>query len=278
MQTQCPHCETLFRVTETQISIADGYVRCSICKKVFNALKVKPEKTDLQTAQDTAHKNGTGEHTKIQPDNKTVDLNEIAATDGPTEETFDFFDEQVNESLPHVVPDKFRDSYSAPSQSIISTVLWSIAILLLTATLFIEYVWFNRDQFNQIPELQAVIENLCQQVECKDISVRDASKIELVTRNVYSHPNEKNALMVSVTMKNNADFAQPYPVMQIDFSDIRGGIIVARRFLPTEYLPIDFQQIDNKHRDLFQPGTSTKVTLEIQDPGKQAKTYEFNFL
>ena len=37
MQTQCPHCHTLFRITESQLAMAEGRVRCGFCKQVFNA-------------------------------------------------------------------------------------------------------------------------------------------------------------------------------------------------------------------------------------------------
>ena len=103
--------------------------------------------------------------------------------------------------------------------------------------------------------------------------MRDPSKIELIVRNIYSHPNEKNALIINVTMHNNAEFAQAYPVMQIDFSDIRGGSVAARRFLPTEYLPLETQQSGP-----LAPDSSISFSMEIKDPGKQALTYEFNFL
>lgn len=235
MQTQCPHCDTRFRVTKTQVNAADGHVRCGVCEQVFNAIEVS--------------------------ENNEFDLFKA--------------DEASAES---VIPDDFRHSYSNSahpdhSHSIVSTLLWSLGILLLTATLALEYIWFNRNQFNQIPELQAGLEKLCSQIECKDLNMRDPSQIELVTRNVYSHPNEKGALVINVTMKNNADFAQPYPVMQIDFSNIRGNTVAARRFLPTEYLQINSEQI----RPL-QPNMSTNLSMEIQDPGKAAMTYEFNFL
>lgn len=35
--TRCPHCETRFRVTEEQLGIARGKVRCGHCMEVFNA-------------------------------------------------------------------------------------------------------------------------------------------------------------------------------------------------------------------------------------------------
>ena len=39
LQTQCPQCETRFRVTDEQLGVAGGKVRCGSCMKVFNALE-----------------------------------------------------------------------------------------------------------------------------------------------------------------------------------------------------------------------------------------------
>lgn len=270
MQTQCPHCDTRFRVTQTQVNAADGFVRCGVCEQVFNAIEI---------AAQHAHKAPLLREQTEVPATEPSSGGDIdyTANEASVNDEFDLFkaDETSTES---VIPDNFRHSYSnnndsAPSHSVVPTILWGLGTLFLTATLALEYIWFNRNQFNQIPELQAGLEKLCTQIECKDLNIRDPSQIELVTRNVYSHPNENGALVINVTMKNNADFAQPYPIMQIDFSNIRGSTIAARRFLPTEYLQIDSEQI----RPL-QPHMSTSLSMEIQDPGKAAMTYEFNFL
>ena len=266
MQTQCPHCNTRFRVTQTQVDAADGLVRCGVCKQVFNAFEVAAQH-EHQAPLFSDESEAPDEH------NDAIGLPaaESLVVEGENNE-FDLFNE--DESSPEsVIPDDFRDFHAGQSNGIISTLLWSVGILLLTATLALEYIWFNRNQFSQIPEIQAALEKVCSQIECKDLNMRDPSKIELVTRNVYSHPNEKDALVINVTMKNNADFAQPYPVMQIDFSNIRGNTVAARRFLPTDYLQIDSDQIRS-----LQPNMSTSLSMEIQDPGKEAKTYEFNFL
>ncbi|HEK0909078.1 TPA: zinc-ribbon domain-containing protein, partial [Pseudomonas putida] len=37
--TQCPHCQTRFRVTYHQLSVARGVVRCGQCLQVFNAAR-----------------------------------------------------------------------------------------------------------------------------------------------------------------------------------------------------------------------------------------------
>ena len=294
MQTHCPHCDTRFRVTEEQINTADGYVRCGVCKEVFNAFEIaskdenQPSLLDTEFVENNQHslseeadnnaeteaQTTVANSADIQSTNvEAINYGEISAVDDAGKDTFDFFDETVNESLPHVVPDQFRET-SSSSKSAISTILWSFACLVLTITLSLEYIWFNRDQFNDITAFKTVIDRACKKFTCKNVSFRDASKMELITRNVYSHPNEKNALIVDVTMKNNAEFAQPYPVLQIDFSDIRGNTVAARRFLPSDYLAIG----DTQQRRLLEPDASASVTLEIRDPGKQAMTYEFDFL
>ena len=38
MITECPYCKTEFRITEQQLKLADGMVRCGLCHKTFNAL------------------------------------------------------------------------------------------------------------------------------------------------------------------------------------------------------------------------------------------------
>jgi hypothetical protein len=101
---------------------------------------------------------------------------------------------------------------------------------------------------------------------------RDPAQIEMISRNVYTHPNASNALMVSTTLVNHASYAQPYPDVQIDFSNVRGELVASRRFEPEEYLQHDQQQ-----PGLMQSGNPVTFGLEIRDPGQEAITYEFSF-
>ncbi|HEN8800853.1 TPA: DUF3426 domain-containing protein [Pseudomonas putida] len=48
--TQCPHCQTSFRVTHHQLSVARGVVRCGHCLQVFNAAKQLLEQTRTASA------------------------------------------------------------------------------------------------------------------------------------------------------------------------------------------------------------------------------------
>jgi len=47
MQTQCPHCQTIFRITTAHLNIAQGHVQCGQCQNIFDAtkhLKDEPKK------------------------------------------------------------------------------------------------------------------------------------------------------------------------------------------------------------------------------------------
>jgi predicted Zn finger-like uncharacterized protein len=48
--TQCPHCQTSFRVSHAQLSVARGVVRCGACLQVFNAAKQLLEQRSSQSA------------------------------------------------------------------------------------------------------------------------------------------------------------------------------------------------------------------------------------
>lgn len=46
--TQCPHCQTSFRVSHAQLSVARGVVRCGSCLQVFNAARQLLEQADKE--------------------------------------------------------------------------------------------------------------------------------------------------------------------------------------------------------------------------------------
>ena len=153
-----------------------------------------------------------------------------------------------------------------------ATTAWSLAILLLIAALAVEYIWFNQVELLQHPRWEPLTSRLCQLTDCERLQRRDASLVEMVSRNVYTHPNEKNALMISTTLVNQADFAQPHPDVQVDFSNVRGKLVASRRFTPEEYMPAVAAQ-----PGLMAAGDTVNFGLEIRDPGKEAITYEFSF-
>ena len=91
-------------------------------------------------------------------------------------------------------------------------------------------------------------------------------------RNVVSHPNAENALLITSTIKNNAEFVQAFPDMVLTFSDINQKVIAHRTFKPEEYLAKDVDIAQG-----MAPGIPIRITLEIVDPGEAAVNFEFDF-
>jgi len=84
MQTHCPHCDTRFRVTEVQINIADGFVRCGVCNEVFNAFEVASQNERQHSLLDE-------KISENEPDNGSSEVDDSAVIDAETQET-DFND------------------------------------------------------------------------------------------------------------------------------------------------------------------------------------------
>jgi hypothetical protein len=89
---------------------------------------------------------------------------------------------------------------------------------------------------------------------------------------VQAHPSVAGALMISASVRNDAAFAQPYPVVTITLSNAQGQRIAMRRLQPREYLDDD----TIRQRGLA-PGGSAVLLLEVEDPGNKAVAFEFTF-
>ena len=158
----------------------------------------------------------------------------------------------------------------------ISKILWILLIIVLVVVLMGQFIYLKRDDLVKYPAIVPILKAECQVIglimPCEVPERRALEKIEVVDRKIVSHPNVKNALLITTTLKNNADFAQPFPKMILTFSDINQKMVARRIFSPNEYLPKD---VDINAG--MPPGAPIKVKLEIVDPGEEAVNFRFDF-
>lgn len=166
-----------------------------------------------------------------------------------------------------------RDEHNSPhSRQLHHTGWWAIAILGLLAVFVLQYGYFMREQLARHTVLRPALEKLCALAACEIPMKRDISKIIIVNRDIRNDLDKINILQVNITLQNIASHVQPYPQMQLSFSDLNGKKIAGRRFDPDEYLS---RQIDINEG--MAPQISVIANLEILDPGEQATTFEFEF-
>jgi predicted Zn finger-like uncharacterized protein len=240
METSCHHCQSRFRVTELQLQMAHGKVRCGECNEVFNAL--------------TALKN----HDRRQPDEYQSRL------PANTQNNPDQYPElSLHEAM-------YGHKYSILSH--FPPLLWLIGILLLSTLGIAQAIYYQRYPLVENPRFQQQVLGLCRILPCNESQFSSTQHIKLLERNVFTHPVQSNALMVSGSFVNQATFAQKFPRLLVSLFDIQGNLIANRLFNSTEYLQAD------KNRTVMNIAKPVQFRLEIVDPGTDALTYEFEFL
>ncbi len=150
---------------------------------------------------------------------------------------------------------------------------WVAGVIALLVLLVAQYGYFNRNELAAYPGLRPWVQSLCAVTGCSIPPQRDLSRIELVSRNVVSHPSVPNALLVSATLVNHAPFPQPYPVLEVKLLDVNGKVVAMRRFRPSEYLSEGlFPELG------MVPEMPVRVVLEVEDPSNSATSFQFEFL
>ncbi|MDH5472874.1 MAG: zinc-ribbon and DUF3426 domain-containing protein [Gammaproteobacteria bacterium] len=253
MNTQCPHCHTIFKIHQQQIKQAEGQVRCGHCLAIFSAEILIDDPVINESQQNNVEHN----HFK---------LNDIPSIT---------MDRQQPNGLPDVVPPELRAEIRSRKKhySVLSSIFWSLAIITMIAAGIAQYAYYDRTKLVQHNELRPWLEMLCLYAKCELPEPRDPSRIELTHKNVFTHPNQAGALMISATIVNQAEFKQAFPLLDIVFSNVRGEHIAGRRFKPEEYLHISADQLGK-----MEPGEPISFNIEIIDSGKELMSYEFNFL
>jgi predicted Zn finger-like uncharacterized protein len=232
VNTRCPDCKTLFRVTKSLLAQADGQVRCGHCGCIFSGF--------VQMVGDKSDKRADKKDKK-----------------------------------PPATPDLFKRMLLArsgrPGKWAIAG--WSLGATLLCLGLVLQMAYIERERLLKHERIGFYLADWCQRIpRCVLPPSRDLSRIQLVSRSVYSHPNIEGVLIVNAVITNSAAFSQPYPVLLISMSNIRGQVITERYFTPAEYL------IAESDLEGMEPGKSVPVTLAVMDPGQDAMAFELDFL
>ncbi len=236
--TQCVHCETLFRIQPEQLRAAHGLVRCTHCNEVFNALDHLHEREEHPSASAPI---GSAALIPVEP----------PLARHPTE------------GLP---------PHRSPFQRLLTTLLWSLSLLILSALALLQLAWFQRDTLIEHDHGRGLLEYYCHYAGCTLPPRRALEQLKIIERMVASHPEIPNILRIALTFENQAPFHQPFPTLQVSLFTQDGELQAQRRFAPEEYSDDPLRV-----RDLMQPGQTMAITLDIHDPGSHVTGFEFAF-
>ena len=245
METTCPHCQSRFRIFEHQLHAGKGKVQCGECSKIFDAM------ASLQ--------NYDGRRTEGRR-NKDHQPRPVPKID------------KIVEVRPELSLHEAMYGDRRRKLSHFSPLFWLVGILLLSSLAIAQTIYYQRYSLIENPRYQKQVLSLCQLVPCNESQFSSTQQIKLLDRNVFTHPVESNALMITGSFVNQAIFDQKLPKLLVSLFDLQGNLIANRLFTPTEYLQT------NKNRTLMASVKPVQFRLEISDPGTDALTYEFEFI
>lgn len=381
--TQCPYCQTRFRLTPEQLGVAAGKVRCGACLEIFQALEVRmpapAPATDPGAVEPESAENNMprGPDTLDEPDLEALGLDDsiiaelnpasrhepglsepeqaadlTAATttaandslgdlhadflattpardfgpehvtrqvdlhiDSPTAEAADGHGIALASQPGNPVPlhpeaastsadaaddyqgnvdlDPASDPRREPVISALAAVdllgdelfqeplarrprrrwLWGTLCLLALLALPAQFLFYNFDALARDQRTRPLLESLCLLAACEVPARVDISRLRSANLLVRTDAEFPNALAIDVILYNRADFAQPFPILQMQFTDAGGRTVASRRFRPEEYLSGELAGIQ-----LMPPQTPIHVALSMLNPGPQASGYSLEFV
>lgn len=262
MYTQCPECLTIYKVGATALAASHGSVRCGHCNAVFDALRTLADQLPSEQVQ-RLQANAGG----ASPPQLSVPALRPAV--GQQTLLFDP-DERPQRPRRGSTPAFARARRSRPAAR---NWPWTIGATALLLCLLGQIAYAERAMLLDDVRVRAVLDRVCDQFGCHLPLRHEPSKLELLSRDIRPHPSVPNALIISATLRNDAEFAQAFPAVEIALSDLDENRIAMRRFLPQEYLG-DTHSIASG----LAPGATAALVFEVADPGKNAVAFEFRFL
>lgn len=131
--------------------------------------------------------------------------------------------------------------------------IWPILIVLALIAALATQIWFSRDLWFS--------------------KLRQPDKVKILSKKVFTHPSQPDALIITASIKSFAQESQPFPYLEARLLDARNQTIALRRFRPHEYLT------KYQSGEMLEGNEEVSIRLKIKDPpDNKAKHFQFSFL
>jgi len=270
--TLCPHCDTRFKIAETQLEAHQGMVRCGHCLQAFDARPgfipdqpspqlelpilnepAPPRKlaaSSIATAPDAdafAHEAINMDDVvsnKSEPDAArygTLDYVEMAAAaqngmppDVPLPPETESSQPMTLAEQVAIVQDE-DDSEYRPERR---TWPWAMAALLLLLVAVAQAAYFFRvDLAARLPGLKPALVSYCQLLKCTVPLPQNTDLMSIESSNLEADPAHENQIVLNVLLRNRAPYPQAFPNLELTLNDTRDNALARRVFRPADYLP-----------------------------------------
>jgi predicted Zn finger-like uncharacterized protein len=153
----------------------------------------------------------------------------------------------------------------------IASPLWKVLAVPLVLMLFVQVVHHYRADLARHPRLGAPLQKIYSALGLTLRPDWNLHAYEVRQWGVIADPSQPGTLKVRASVKNLADFPQPYPLLKLVLEDRWGDQVRAREFDPSEYL--DPTTAPDR---MLAPAQQTNASIAIVDPGPDAEGFRFD--
>lgn len=150
---------------------------------------------------------------------------------------------------------------------------WRTVTALLLLLTIVNIAWTFREPLLENPTIDAWVNQRSGLQPGQDELLTDPQQIQLVSRDMHTHPTHSGILVLSLTFVNLALTNQVFPDLEVTLLDITNQPVARRQLQPGDYLRPGAETETGLAADVYLP-----VLLELGDPGEQAVGFEIRFL
>lgn len=253
--TQCPICDTRFKVTQAQLDAHQGLVRCGRCQAVFNAatqlhddqpspqldLPIAPQEAP-QALVETASE---AEAEFVFATDEEFDLSRADASPVETETETESSSEEIKleSAEPLTLAQKIAfvpglDAAPAAPPRKKRIWPWAVGCLLLSVMLLAQAAYFFRIELAaRLPGLRPALMSYCALLGCTVPLPQQADLMSIESSDLeVANPTLANVITLNAILRNRAPYAQAYPSLELTLTDTEERAVARRTFRPAEYL------------------------------------------
>jgi predicted Zn finger-like uncharacterized protein len=248
--TRCPACKTVFRVTDAQLALREGMVRCGHCQTIFDGHAGQISLAPRPVAEDEPI-----DEAMLGPPTVTLRSSRALEPSPPIERPSQLEPRLHEEptagadSVAHDVDDdrdvvaedvdyEHRFAWDKPKRrKPRHTWPYALAIPLLLVLLAAQILYHFRDAIAaHWPVTRPALSGMCEALGCAVRPLLDVGALSIDASDLQADPAHKGLLILTATVRNRAGYALAYPYLELTLTDASDQTVVRRAFAPNEYL------------------------------------------
>ncbi len=218
----------MFRVTEPQLELRAGQVRCGHCRTVFDG------RAQLISLAPPAPQDEPEYVDEMAMGPPTVTLRSAYALDPPPPSVPTAPRKPV--PAPPVIDYENRFAATKKPPSRISMVLGVVAIPLLAIALVLQALLHFRDALAaEVPSMRPMLTQICVLAGCAIRPLRNVSALSIDASDLQADPAHRGLLILTATLRNRAPYPVGYPHLEFTLTDAQDQTVVRRALAPADY-------------------------------------------